>query len=241
MEENHFIQKPETREYKIQGEKIVLDINEKVFPPSSHGQFFAEEVKINSGEKVIDIGTGTGILAILAAKKGAQVWAIDTDIEAVELTSINAQKNCISINVRQGKYFADFEEKFDVILVNLPQEIITNNYKEKIGFNLTQTISGGDKGNKQLLELLDIAKKHMHKDSRLYVPVYTASDYKATIKKICQNYNAKLIALENVAMKSYIYRDLDFYLLLNYLGQIKIFKEDQIWKATEYIFELRIS
>jgi len=64
----HFVQKPEVRENNIQNVKFELEVNEHIFPPSPHGSFFAENMKINAGESVIDIGTGSGFLGILAAK-----------------------------------------------------------------------------------------------------------------------------------------------------------------------------
>src|SRR3989344_4956744 len=137
----HFVKKPEVRKYDIQNIKFELEINEHIFPPSPHGKFFAENMKINAGETVID--------------------------------------------VRQGNYFANFNKKFDVIVANLPQEIVHKNYQKAIGKQLTKSFDGGLNGNKQLLEFLSIAKNYMHYKSCIYLIVYTVTNYALTLKKMC--------------------------------------------------------
>ena len=94
----HFVQKSEIRKYNIQNVKFELEINEHIFPPSSHGSFFAANMKINAGESVIDVGTGSGFLAIIAAKLGGKVSATDNDPDAVDLAMQNAAKNKVSID-----------------------------------------------------------------------------------------------------------------------------------------------
>ena len=233
----HFVQKDEVRKYKIQNIEFELEINNKVFPPSPHGSFFAENMKINAGETVIDVGTGPGFLAILAAKLGGKVSATDNDKDALELAEKNAARNNVSIDFQHGEYFANLDKKFDVIVANLPQEIVHENYRKAIGEQLTNSFWGGPNGNKQVLEFLDVAKKYMYEKSRIYLIVYTVTDY---IKTIINNYNAKLIAFDSGPTKEFVEDNIDYYLKLNEIGKIKIFKEGKKWKAHEYLFELTL-
>lgn len=66
----HFTNKTESRKYHIKGIDLELEVNSRIFPPSSHGLFFARNIRVNKGDTVIDIGSGSGILGILAAKLG---------------------------------------------------------------------------------------------------------------------------------------------------------------------------
>ena len=132
----HFVQKPEVRKYDIQNVKFELEVNEHIFPPSPHGSFFVENMKINAGESVIDVGTGSGFLAILATKLGGKVSATDNYKDAIELAKKNAEKNNVSIDFQQGNYFANFNKKFDVIVANLPQEKVHKDYQKAIGLSL---------------------------------------------------------------------------------------------------------
>ena len=80
------------------------------------------------GKKVLDFGTGTGVLAILAEKKGAiDILAIDNDEWSIENSKENiTQNNCTAIKI----IFKDFiktPDKFDVILANINLNIILTN------------------------------------------------------------------------------------------------------------------
>ena len=237
----NFINKTEIRKYHIQGIDFELEVNSQIFPPSPHGAFFAENIKINKGDKVIDVGSGSGILGILSAKLGGIVWATDTDEDAIDITLKNARNNKVEINAKVGEYFKPFEEeKFDVIIANLPQEIVHESYQKSIGDKLNKTISGGDDGNEQLLKMLDIAKNYMHEKSRLYIIVNTVTDYATTIKKIVSKYSTKLVDFSSEPTKEFVAGNIDWYLKLNQLGKIKIINKDGVWRADEYLFELSL-
>lgn len=78
---------------------------------------------------VLDIGTGTGILAIASAKLGAsKVKAIDIHDKAVEECKINAWENQVNIECEE-KSIEDIEGLFDIILANLQIEIFRKYFK----------------------------------------------------------------------------------------------------------------
>jgi ribosomal protein L11 methyltransferase len=80
------------------------------------------------GKMVFDFGTGTGILAILAEKLGAQtVLAIDNDDWCIENATENADINqCTKIEVTKGDS-AQTGTRFDIILANINKHIILAN------------------------------------------------------------------------------------------------------------------
>ena len=85
------------------------------------------EKYIRRGFKVLDVGTGSGILAIAAAKLGAaQVYAFDNDPVAVETAKINCQKNRVThrISVFTGTIDTLGHTGFDVILANINRSVI---------------------------------------------------------------------------------------------------------------------
>ena len=85
---------------------------------------FALDIK---GRDVLDIGTGTGILAILAAKMGAsKVHAIDIDITAVESTRENIVKNRVARRITPmcGDASLLVSAKYDLILANINRNIL---------------------------------------------------------------------------------------------------------------------
>jgi ribosomal protein L11 methyltransferase len=78
-----------------------------------------------TGKNVLDFGTGTGILAIMAEKLGAaSILAIDNDEWSVENTVENAERNhCSHLTVKQGSLEIT-TAPFDIILANINRHIL---------------------------------------------------------------------------------------------------------------------
>lgn len=102
---------------------------------------------IKQGVDVIDIGTGSGILAIAAKKLGAgRVLAVDIDDVAVKVAKENASLNEVEIEVRQNDLIFGIEEKFDVAVANIIADIIIRlakdikNVLKKHGFFISSGI-----------------------------------------------------------------------------------------------------
>ncbi len=73
--------------------------------------------------KVLDLGSGTGVVSVVIARKypDATVFASDVNKRAVLLTKNNARKNNVKIKVFHSDGFEKINEKFDYILLNPPQ------------------------------------------------------------------------------------------------------------------------
>lgn len=77
---------------------------------------------VQRGARVLDVGTGTGILAMAAAKLGAShVWAIDTDPQAVKEAGENAHDNGVAgqITPLVGSLEAIQARDFDLVIANM--------------------------------------------------------------------------------------------------------------------------
>ena len=78
---------------------------------------------IPSGSRVLDMGTGSGVCAVVAASLGNQVVAVDIDLDATRCARINALAHHLEdqIEGRQGDLFVPVEgELFDTVLFNPP-------------------------------------------------------------------------------------------------------------------------
>ena len=118
-------------------DKIEVDFDIVIEPKMSFGtghhetthQMIAQLLNIDvSGKRVLDMGCGTGILAILACMKGANsITGIDIDELAYENTLENVRKNkCSQIIVKQGGAELLNNCSYDVILANINRNILLN-------------------------------------------------------------------------------------------------------------------
>jgi ribosomal protein L11 methyltransferase len=79
-----------------------------------------------AGARALDVGCGSGILAIAAARLGAaSVLGLDVDPIAIEATRANARRNRLTrrIRAREGSLPSD-EPRFDVVLANLIASVL---------------------------------------------------------------------------------------------------------------------
>ena len=86
-------------------------------PTTRHCLEFIER-DLRPGDNVLDLGCGSGILAIAAARLGAgRVLALDTDPLAVELARLNVQRNAVDglVKVELGSFPADGAERIDPV------------------------------------------------------------------------------------------------------------------------------
>ncbi|GAA2442134.1 methyltransferase [Streptomyces glaucus] len=73
------------------------------------------------GAAVLDVGTGTGALALEAARRGGRVTAVDVSWRAVCAARLNATRAGLPLRVRRGNLFDPVRgESFDLILTNPP-------------------------------------------------------------------------------------------------------------------------
>ena len=78
----------------------------------------------SKGTKVLDLGCGSGILAIILAKMGCKVDACDTDELAVNSTLANAQLNQVKLqNIWQGS-LEKTQSKYELIVANIIADVI---------------------------------------------------------------------------------------------------------------------
>ena len=109
---------------RIHFEGLIFDVCDDVYEPAEDSFLFAQNLTVKRGETVLDLGTGSGILAIAAAAQGAgSVLAVDLNPYAVRCAKMNAKLNGVgNVDFLQSDLFSALRSgvKFDLVLFNAP-------------------------------------------------------------------------------------------------------------------------
>ena len=161
--------KPSWRQYVESPGEVVLEIDPgQAFGAGLHPTtqlcLRALEQRLKPGMRVLDLGTGTGILAITAAKLDAgNVLAVDVDAKAVAAARANARCNGVTdtVHVRHGS-LEDIEPAYDLILANLLTHIIVEMAEEGLASHVRPggAIVGSGILEEQLAEVAPALEDH---------------------------------------------------------------------------------
>lgn len=131
---------------------LKLKIEEGVYEPSDDTYLLAENLKVKVGDIVLEIGTGSGLVSLIAAKTAKKVIAIDISPIAIELARYNVKINELTekVEIRQGNLFNPIRkgEKFDLILFNPPYLPENHSPEQKNSDWLEKAWNGGRSGRK---------------------------------------------------------------------------------------------
>ena len=145
------------------------------------------------GLSALDLGTGSGVGAIFAARRGATVTAVDINPEAVRCARINALLNRLEaqITVQQGDLFAPVAgQKFDLIFFNPPF------HRGQPRHNLDHAWRGTDVFERFATQLRD----HLKPDGRAFLVLSSDGDCDELLDLLSEEGHA----LDTVASKNLI-------------------------------------
>jgi ribosomal protein L11 methyltransferase len=128
--------RPSWREYTPRSDEVVLELDPGMafgtgLHPTTRMCLEQLEQRVQPGIRVLDVGTGSGILALAAAKLGAQsVYCIDNSSVAVESAQANAAANGLGERIQVVLGVLDEAEaermagEFDLVLANIIARVI---------------------------------------------------------------------------------------------------------------------
>ncbi len=102
----------------------LIRVTDEMLVPKSGSLLLARHLPLRDGDVVLDLGSGAGLIGILAARRGHRVVATDVGAACTESTRANALLNGVAdrLEVRSGDLFAPvLGEAFDLIATNPPQ------------------------------------------------------------------------------------------------------------------------
>lgn len=182
-----------------------IDINEspEVYIPSDDSYLLLKSIEVMPGKTFLEIGCGTGLIALHAAKNGAVVTATDINPHAVECARRNAAKNDLRIVVVQSDLFEKVDGNFDVISFNppyLPDEDRSTSWLES-------SWSGGGEGSEVTVRFLRDAWRHLSPGGEIYVILSSLGGLMTVLKSAKERYEAEMLEEKHMFFESvYAYR-----------------------------------
>lgn len=129
--------------------------SKNVFRVGTDGVLLGVLANVNNASRVLEVGTGTGLISLMLAQRNsnAEFLGIDINEEAVNLTQLNFENSPFKPrlkNIHQDYKNFETEEKFDLIVSNPPYFEASDSEKDKIArqtveLNFSQLISKSSK------------------------------------------------------------------------------------------------
>ncbi|EZQ03887.1 methyltransferase [Candidatus Acidianus copahuensis] len=156
----------------IEFNRIKICINNETYEPSDDTSLLMSIIDIKKGDKVIEIGSGSGILSLEAFKMGGEVVAIDINPFAAISTLCTSRINSAWIEVINCEMLTCIRDvKFDVAIFN-PPYLPYEERKEWIEYSW----SGGPTGSEELIRFFDHVKA-----KRIYTLYSSLTDYERVL------------------------------------------------------------
>lgn len=161
---------------KMALDDMVIYVWKGVYPPSDDTFLVLDNLKLDGGELVLDIGTGTGVLAIKCALMGCYAVGIDINRVAIKNAQFNAKTN----NVERSTSFLCSDAtsalrdncEFDVVIMNPP-------YLPSTGIPSIDDPSwnGGLNGTSLIQKVVKEVHRVLSRNGKLYFVVSSLSKY----------------------------------------------------------------
>ena len=164
---------------------LELRVSENTFRPSTISVLLAEALEVEPGDTVVDVGCGSGILSIIAAKLGAgRVFGIDAAPDVVEVASANAAAHGVADTTTflRGDLFEPLPEGLVADIVIGDVSGIPDALAAESGWFPSRR-GGGPRGSELPIRMLEGVQDVLRKGGRFFLPTGTLQDEAAILEK----------------------------------------------------------
>jgi len=184
-------------------------VSDGVQPPKAGSLFFCRHLHVRPDERVLEIGAGLGLAAVLAARAGARVTATDIVPGAIDAIRVNAALNGVAVDARLGDGWDPVgNERFDLVCTNPPQ-MPTPAGRDRDDAEAAADNGGAD-GWALLDRVIDGAPAHLERDGRLVFSIFEFLGLKTAHAKLeAAGFAPRVLARETQSFPRIGYERLD--------------------------------
>ena len=164
--------------------EFIINNDDNVYIPAEDSYLLADNLQIKKGQSVLEIGTGSGIVAMYASKLTDNITVTDINFDACELARKNFEANDIeNIEILFGNLFEPVENrKFDVILFNTPY--LPTEDGEVLEDTINYAFDGGLNGRKVIDLFLNEVGNHLNDGGIVQMIQSSLSGNEETLEKL---------------------------------------------------------
>ena len=163
---------------------FIINTDDNVYIPAEDSYLLADNLEIKSGQSVLEIGTGSGIVAMYASKLTDDITVTDINFDACLLAEKNFKDNGIeNIEILFGNLFEPVKNrKFDVILFNTPY--LPTEDDEVLDDTINYAFDGGLNGRKVIDLFLNEVGDYLNDGGIVQMIQSSLSGNKETLEKL---------------------------------------------------------
>lgn len=161
-------------------------------PVHRNSIFLAKYIASGRFKNVLEIGTGTGLIALYLAKKGAKVTATDINPDSIKITKENAKLNNLDVQLIVSDLYENVDGKFDCIIFIPPyftfdtfsriafifEKVFPIPFEVWISYIMDRFILGGRPSiprRKLIKELLEESRDYLSNNGCIYLMIFKSS------------------------------------------------------------------
>ncbi len=188
----------------MKSDDMDIIVESGVYPPSEDTYLLLDAIRLKDSDSFLEVGCGTGIISVVAARRVKQAIAVDISLDAVRNTLKNLERNSMihHCEILQSDLLTAISSKakFSVIAFNPPY--LQN---EDHATKLDHALVGGETGTELTERFLIQACEHLESEGSIYVVVSTLGN----IDKIDDMMRGIGLSVERVASKSLFFESIE--------------------------------
>lgn len=153
---------------------IVVDVGPGIYAPAEDSYLLLAAISVKPGERVLEVGTGSGLIALHCAAAGAEVIATDIDPTAVKNALENARRNSLGIAVVRTDLATGLGKGFDAVIFNPPY--LSSEGADGLGRSQKLQTVGGKSGAEVSVSFLMQAVGLLNEGGRIYLLTSSESE-----------------------------------------------------------------